>query len=204
MPLEGGIGASLPVTEEAPMPFASAVAVFALLLAEPKPTPTATPTPEAKAPPQPLSFVEVVPVERTPAKELYLRAVSWLAHSVVDAESVLEVQDRESGTLISKVAIPYEPNVSTENVRGFITFTVTIMVKDGRYKYMISDFTHHGSPSASEDAINFGPLTTADEYPEISTKIWKHLKTVSASRASDLIHSMKTAMSAPVPGAGNW
>jgi hypothetical protein len=182
------------------MLLASAVPVFALLLAEP------TPTPEAKAPPQPLSFTEVVSVERTLAKELYLRAVSWLAHSVVDAESILEVQDRESGTLISKVAIPYEPNVaaSSENSRGVITFTVTIMVKDGRYKYMISDFTHHGSPSATEDAINFGPLTTAEEYPEISTKIWKHLKTVSASRASDLIRSMKTAMSAPVPGAGNW
>ena len=181
------------------MLLAGPVAIFALFLAEP------TPSPEAKTPPPPLSFTEVVPVERTPAKELYLRAVSWLAHSVVDAESVLEVQDRESGTLISKVAIPYEPNVAaSENVRGFITFTVTIMVKDGRYKYTISDFTHHGSPSATEDAINFGPLTTAEEYPEISTKIWKHLKTVSASRASDLIRSMKTAMSAPVPGAGNW
>jgi hypothetical protein len=182
------------------MLFASPIAIFALLLAEP------TPSPEAKTPPQPLSFTEVVTVERTPAKELYLRAVSWLAHSVVDAESVLEVQDRESGTLISKVAIPYEPNVasSSENIRGFITFTVTIMVKDGRYKYMISDFTHHGSPSPTADAIDFGALTTAKEFPEISTKIWKHLKTVSASRASALISSMKTAMSAPVPGAGNW
>ena len=161
----------------------------------------------------PLEFTDVVQVPGVSADDLYVRASTWFMKAFVDSKNVLEVQDKAAGVLGGKGSIPYEPNVfmSSALLRGHITFTIQVMVKEGRYKYDLSDFQHHGSPSNVAGPIDFGELTTAQECPQIKgttkgmrEKVWPHLKEVANARATALITSLKDAMAKPIGGEKNW
>lgn len=161
----------------------------------------------------PLNFSEVVTLKSVPAAELYTRAKVWFATAFSDSKAVLEVQDKEAGVLVGKGSIPYEPNISMSSslIRGHVTFSISISFKDGRYKYTLSDFTHHGSTLRAQGPISFGLITTSEVCPTVSgtskgmrDKVWKHLKEVSATKANTLITSLKHKLAQPIDGKDSW
>lgn len=192
-----------------------AAALCALTLAQATPPPsTATPAPEqsAQAAPEPVAFSEVVPVEGASAADLYNRAKLWFAKAFVDSNRVLQVQDKEAGTLVGKGAFQYEPNVlmNSSVIRGTVRYSVTVMVKDGRYKYVITDFVHEGTEKMGFNAT-FGLVTTAPHPPDVSgtskgvrEKVWKHLKDVAEEQAKSLSKSLKEAMAKPGAKDDAW
>ena len=162
---------------------------------------------------EPLAFTDVVKVDDVSASELYMRAKLWFAASFVDSKNVLEVEDKDAGILVGKGAISYEPVVyqASTLVRGRIQFEVRVLVKDGRYKYSLSDFRHHGSRSTAYGPIDFGLITDAATCPKVSgntkrarAKTWIHLKAVTESESKLLIHSLKMRMTKPVGGDDDW
>lgn len=172
-------------------------------------TEPAVPTPV----PAPLEYTEVVPVEGAPAAELYNRAMAWFVSSFVDSKQVLEVQNREEGLLIGKGTIGFEPPsiLSSNNIRGAITFTVSIMVKDGRYKYALTDFRHNGTRTSNWVAMDFGVITTSPVAPPVPDttkgmreKDWKAMQQIATRHAKQLVVTLREAMTKPVGGAVAW
>lgn len=96
----------------------------------------------------------VVNVDSVSKQELYLRAREWFVNSFKQSNSVIQMDDKESGTIIGKgnTSIYLNTMFGSMDV-GFIRFTVSVYVKDGKYKYSFTDFKQEnwrvgGSPNS--------------------------------------------------------
>ena len=104
-----------------------------------------------------ITYKEVVKDSLT-KDELYIRTKEWFARSFTSAQDVLQMDDRQAGKLIGKgTARGFNNSALLSN--GFtLYYTVSIILKDGKYKYEISDFL------AKNDYMN--GITNSDEkYP---------------------------------------
>lgn len=112
-----------------------------------------------------LNYSDVIKVDGVSKNELYDRAMNWFANSFRNANNVIQLTDKENGQITAKALFVYNPNffVGSGPVKGYIRYTVSVYLKDGRYKYEITDFTHE--PSNSPNAKSVGIITNDLEYP---------------------------------------
>src|SRR5690606_790856 len=96
---------------------------------------------------------------------LFTKAREWFTKSFTSSKSVLELEDKEAGKLIGKGtirAVTEESMNDNEFIKrkgmvskkireqknkgdvGTVSFTISIYIKDGRYKYEINDLFHKG------------------------------------------------------------
>lgn len=91
-----------------------------------------------------------------------------------------------------------------KSARGYIGFTISVMVKDGRYKYSLTNFAHHGTPSGGNPPFDYGLITdaTASEAGRKGhrARVWDNLKAVSTARADALVAGLRDAMARPATG----
>jgi hypothetical protein len=158
---------------------------------------------------------EVVELSGVTSGELFLRARSWFADSFVDSKNVLEIADKEAGMLVGKGTSRYEPNVlgGSTGLRGHIRFVVKVLVKEGRYKYSISDFVHTGSSGGMYN-MDCGSITADPEPPEIlcgtrgtkgwKAKLWPHLQQECRRTVDRLSESLKAHMTKASESSGDW
>ena len=103
----------------------------------------------ASSEPGPLHFSEIVQVHEASKDQLYSAALAWFGHTYRSGKDVLQTQDREGGTIIGRALFRYEPVIfmGSDGIRGVDRYTITIELKDGRYRYTLADFTHEGNPA---------------------------------------------------------
>ncbi len=89
-----------------------------------------------------ITFTEVVYVDdsTTTKDELYSLAREWFAKTFKSSQSVLQMDDKELGKLIGKAN--FSINRTAYLTDSYVDFTISIYLKDGRYKYQITDFNH--------------------------------------------------------------
>lgn len=147
-------------------------------------------------------FTEVIPVDSATADELYFRAREWFSRAFKSSTNVLQMDSKERMTLVGRGTIEVPPGSTfgpTRDARGFVHFTISIYLKDGRYKYEIDDAKHE--TSWSRNIISAGSLykSEADGSSIWSGKIndsaFKYIKEYSAEQIRSLIDSLKLAMS---------
>ena len=71
--------------------------------------------------------------------ELFVKANTWVAKTFNDAKSVIQMSDKDAGKIIAKGAMSVsrkEPFIAEYLVK----FTLTIDVKDNKYRCIFSDF----------------------------------------------------------------
>ncbi len=106
--------------------------------------------------------------------ELFQRARSWFNDAFKSSKDVLQIQDKETGELSGK------GNISgTMAFKAFgshlssilVSFSMKILVKDGRYKYEAANFVHFKTGDSGE---GYGILTSSNKnpnkYPMVSQK----------------------------------
>lgn len=104
-----------------------------------------------------ITFTEVVEL---PVKmdDLYSRAKTWFVTGSGATKLALELDDKETGKMIGKVvnaqAVKNPPMGMFEV--GNVSYTVTIIVKEGKYKYTFTDFIHESG--GMNNVISAGPL----------------------------------------------
>ena len=134
--------------------------------------------------------------------EIYSIAKSWFAEKYNNAKNVIQLDDKENGKIIGKGIFEYNSNVNSfsNGTKGYISYTIVINVKDGKYKYNISDFVHHGNSENVGGEASFGFITT-DEEPsvKISTKgwrikVWNDIKKQIEDNSNALISSLNDYM----------
>jgi len=149
-----------------------------------------------------LIYTDVVQVDSVSKAELYTRAKLWFATTYNSASDVLQIEDKDAGQLVGKAIFTYDPSFlsSCEIVRGTIKYTIKVFVKEGRYKYEITDFIH--DPRGNKNGkYSVGLITTADECPnpytmakKWSNKTWRDIKAQIEDNTSLMITSLQQAM----------
>lgn len=152
----------------------------------------------------PLIYTEVVNVDNVSKDELFNRAKNWFATAYSSSSDVLQLADSENGQLIGKALFKFSPislNAS-DRVKGNIKYTIKVSVKEGRYKYEISDFIHQPNGNSNNGNIDFGLLTTDLECPYVIkgqfkkwvNDTWSGMKTQTESNIIPLIANLKEVM----------
>lgn len=87
----------------------------------------------------------VVTVDSTTANVLYERAYGWFVDTYNSAQDVIQMSDKDTGIIVGKGGFD---QLFSAFAAAFvhIEMTVKIQVKDGRYKYEITDFRSDNTP----------------------------------------------------------
>jgi hypothetical protein len=152
-----------------------------------------------------ITYEGVVPVPSASKADLYARAQAWATrtYNLANAEITQQPnQDPETSELLIKGKRPAVVRNTYNNVlrstyAGVVHYTLTIYVKDGRYKYILSDLTHDaagtaniksGGPLEQDKANLFGYVGLG------STKPWRDLKVEATRDVRHLVADLQAAM----------
>ena len=129
-------------------------------------------------------YTEVVKVDSVNKKELYNRAKKWVVLKYKSANDVIQLDNKEDGIIIGKgnFGIRYYSRKPT------IEHTLQIESRDGRYKFMISNFIY-------SDIQN--DKFTVKEFPKSwagKKKLYRTLDEKVKSIIVDLKKSMETKL----------
>lgn len=137
----------------------------------------------------PKSYSDVVQVDSTVTKnELYSTFLDWIAKNYVSAQNVIQYQDKEEGKIVAKGNFKiYMNNPVGESVLvGRIHHTLSLYVKNGKFKYSIDNinFEGEGIYATSEvdigDNIKFTVGTFRNQWSEVQAKSDYECKTTIA------------------------
>lgn len=177
-------------------------------------TPVASSVPAAKSEPQPLEYSEIITVEGKTKADLFAAARSWFVDTFRDSKNVIEVNDEGRGELTAKATYEYRAAafIAQTLTSGWVTYRVSIYVKDGKAKIEVGRFIHEGTDAPLAKAINYGLITDARFPPKLkgmtdgaSAKNWALLQSQSKAEADRLIKSATAALRNAKSSAGdNW
>lgn len=90
-----------------------------------------------------ITYSEVIKLDSTIRKaDLYSRAMEWFAKTYISSNEVIQMADREEGRIIGKAVMKVYYKSMGREYPSKLRYTVSIFVKQGRYKYEITDFIH--------------------------------------------------------------
>ncbi len=144
-----------------------------------------------------INYTEVVSLDSSIKKdELYYRAKKWFADTYKSANDVIQMQDKDAGTLIGKgiFVVQYILNFMGHADPADVSHTVKIYTKDGKYKYEITDFSDR---YYTEEWLSV-PINNKPPIGNKKNKL-KFLTEVNA-KVLELIESLKKAMGKPIAG----
>lgn len=176
-----------------------------------------------------IKFSDVILVDSASRSTLYSKAREWFSKRFKSAKAVLDLEDKENGKLIgkanftvfstesandnefvklsklsSKLLKDVKENMSVKKTIevGTVDFTILVYVKDGRYKYEISNAIHKGDTQTVLDykvtIPNGGDITNLVPdcgYNEMMPRIrWQNIKTNSFNTIAELIADLKKTM----------
>jgi hypothetical protein len=95
-------------------------------------------------------FERIINVPGKSKNTLYIKANAWFVETFNSAESVIEFQDKESGSIIGKYVFSYMPDLYVRNVRQ----TISIDIRNGKVRIRIKDPYIRGADGP------YYPLTT--------------------------------------------
>lgn len=153
-----------------------------------------------------VSYASVVEVQGSKS-ELYTKARAWFATAFKNSNYVIQMDDKEAGKIIGKGA-EFGNIMDALNIVTLGTFklnyTVYITVKDGKYRYEITDFNSEDQPGKNTWTIakfNIYDLVTNPDNRKSNGK-WKnkyatYIK-LTDKTGTELQTSIKSAMEAPM------
>ena len=75
--------------------------------------------------------------------ELYSRAREWFAKTYNSSMKVIQMDSKDK--IVGKALMQvYQKSFGLNTESGYINYTISIYIKDGRYKYEINNFYHTG------------------------------------------------------------
>lgn len=137
---------------------------------------------------------EIVKVDSSLTKDkLYSNAREWLSIIAVDSKSIIQMDDRELGKIIFKSDMSVTSEfLFTDWDAGYVEYTFSLYFKDGRYKYVVTDFYHTGNEKFS----SAGPFE--NEGPDgsgVTHSNWIDMRNSVYTRLESLILDLKKSMS---------
>lgn len=156
-------------------------------------------------------YTEVIEMPNMTKDILYSRAYEWFAKTFNSAQNVIQMQDKENGKIVGKGSfgdINITANLGLVTIEGKVNFTISVYLKDGKYKYEITDFVHEGMGHWSNGVRPANGGALENEKPDcgrstITLGKWEKIKIQANERALALIEGLKKAMAVESAG-NNW
>jgi len=105
-----------------------------------------------------INFTKVVQAPGVTKDELYARGKAWFASISKSAQDVIQTDDKSAGMLVGKGSqTVFIPTILGGAVATKLFFTAKLAVKDGRFKYELTNFMF--AAPASQLSPNPPPLT---------------------------------------------
>lgn len=149
-----------------------------------------------------IEYSEIVLVDTaTSQMDLFIKAKEWIALNFRSATNVIQMEDKDAGILIGKGN--FEIKLTMYLTYSRVDFTFKIQVKNGKYRYWISDFVH----VSNKQGYSGGALE--NERPDCGTfnmmkKGWNQVKEQTDENIKLLIESLKKEMSLKTSSNNNW
>jgi uncharacterized protein with TBP-like fold DUF4468 len=127
--------------------------------------------------------------------DIYVRAYEWIAKTFTSAKDVIQMNDKEAGKIIAKAVLVIDGAKNMYGVIGkdYIHYTISIDVKDNKYKCVLSDFYHEGGIYGNQQCSG-GSL---DNYSSSCTtwymtmNRWNSIKRIGKNDAENNLASLK-------------
>lgn len=140
-------------------------------------------------------YTEVVTVDGANQAELFKRLDHWFNTFYKNPSSIIQSKDATTGKIDGKHTIyVYNEVNGKKNQFGQVKYTVTVEVKEGKYRYKVDEIYFFKVPklyveswldeSAPNKEVQFGYLQQVHDY------------------MTDLTTQLKATLSKPVPGSG--
>jgi hypothetical protein len=147
-----------------------------------------------------IEYQEVVPIDSLTKDEIYNRAKRMFSKMFKDSRDVLELDDKEAGTLIGNGNT--EILWKTDGILGMVVsirlwFTVTIDVKDGKYRVTLNNFENETDAFRSGSTYVKGTRYPIEQAFPISgevQKIQRGMKEAELLEIDSLLKSIKKMM----------
>jgi hypothetical protein len=147
-----------------------------------------------------IKFEKVVLLDSSYSQlNLFINGRQWISDNFKDANSVITIQDKQSGELSGNGSINF---YAKGGDKGYINFKCSIIAKHGRYKYNFYNFEH--IVLGRVDFNGLGLITNSELYPYKTMytsinkkwfeKTWKEIKVQINSNMENLIASLEKAM----------
>jgi Domain of unknown function (DUF4468) with TBP-like fold len=135
-------------------------------------------------------YESVVLVDSATQDQLYQRCRAWFGKTFKSANAVLQMDTKDE--LIGKgISVYTISNLGTRtNIN--VEFMISVKIKDGRYKYEITDFHSVDAAWSMEDVISDGKVFKSNGKPR---NVNMDYRTETIRTATNLIASLKLAMS---------
>jgi len=143
---------------------------------------------------EPVSFEKVIQADSIGKSELYLQINSWIVEYYKSANAVIQMSDQEAGIFMVKGNSEYKglAPFGKSSYDGRVSHTVTIYIKDGRFKVIVSNFVH----SSDYKGYSLGLITSAKihstngMFKKLNNDSWNDLKTKSKKDAERIFNSI--------------
>lgn len=151
---------------------------------------------------QPVTYDEVIVMPDISQADLFDRAENWLLHVYKSPGKHVQSKDEEDGWIVATGTMNFVQTKGDgpNTTRGNIHYSIKLYAKDGKYRYVFTDFIH----SAHYD---FGLITDAKEcgckfpfsFRDWRRRVWNdmkaqmeaHVKTLSASLVETMNRELK-------------
>jgi len=140
-----------------------------------------------------ITFTDVVQLENTTIspEQLYSIAREWFATTFNSANDVLQMDDKDLGKLIGKANFGID--MTAYQTDSHVDFTISVFVKEGRYKYTITDLEH----VSNQNGYSGGALE--DDKPDCGgmrmvKKGWLQVKEQTSEKVALIIADLKATM----------
>jgi len=129
-----------------------------------------------------VTYSGVAKVDSLDKNALYLKAKKWFVSTYKSAKDVIQFEDKESGEITGKGNF----KIAYYTRDPYISHNITITVKDGRYKYTITQFSYSDNQNEKFAIENFPNswagkkklyLKIDEETKYLISSLEKHMKT---------------------------
>lgn len=160
-----------------------------------------------------ITYSGVVQVEGKTAAQLYDMALMWYNDAFKSGKDVLQITDKEGGKLMGKAVFTHTIELigALNTTEGKVTYSVKIFVKDGRYKYEISDFISESLDN--QKFAGFGRITSSNSAPDVylfgfgqgvKNRHWMEIRRMCDDKALQLIVNLKKYMTEHSTSDSDW
>jgi hypothetical protein len=155
-----------------------------------------------------IKYWDVVKVDGASKDDLYQRARLWYNNSFKSSKDVLQIQDKETGELAGKGNFKtyYQYRLLGSNQKQFLLahFAINLFVKEGKYKYEITNFELEPDPPYRDSykTYTIPVLTSASEFPEkwpyaskkLVNQMWTEIKANVDTEVKSIVSTLIQAM----------
>jgi hypothetical protein len=145
-----------------------------------------------------IEIVDVVNMESVKKGELFQRSDNFIADLSDPNFKILSVEkDSVNGKITAAYQIMiYAQTGVLKKIQGAVSYSLTLEVKDGKYRYNFTDFVYHYySQNRSYQTVDTGKKKKLEEMKATGwQKAWNECKATTSSKVQKQIISIKAAM----------